>query len=80
MDILAHALWTAAAGVTIRRRLHRRLNLGWLIFWGVFPDIFSFAVPAIVRIWWYTTGVTAHRHPDASRDICVAFPMAAFFL
>jgi len=65
MDILAHALWTAAAGIPIRRRLHRPLNLGWLIFWGVFPDIFSFAVPAIVRIWWYATGVTPHLLPDA---------------
>lgn len=65
MDILAHALWTAAAGIPARRRLHRPLNIGWLIFWGVFPDIFSFGVPAIVRIWWYATGVTPHLLPDA---------------
>ena len=65
MDILAHALWTAAAGIPIRRRLHWPLNLGWLIFWSVFPDVFSFAVPAVVRIWWYATGVTPHLMPDA---------------
>jgi len=66
MDILAHALWTAACGIPIRRRLRRPLNLGWLIFWGVFPDVFSFAVPAVVRIWWYATGVTPRLLPDAN--------------
>jgi len=66
MDILAHALWSAAAGLSVRRRIRRPIRLGWLIFWGVFPDVFSFSVPAIVRIWWYATGVTPHLMPDAN--------------
>ena len=65
MDIFAHALWTAAAGVSVRRRFRPPIHLGWLIFWGVFPDVFSFTIPAVVRIWWYATGVTPHLLPDA---------------
>ncbi len=65
MDIFAHALWTAAVGLSARRRIRRPINLGWLVFWGVFPDVFSFAIPAIVRILWFATGVTPHLMPDA---------------
>jgi hypothetical protein len=66
MDILAHALWTTAAAIAIRRQLHRPLNLGWAAFCGVFPDLVTFVIPAIVRIWWYVTGVTASLFPDAN--------------
>jgi hypothetical protein len=75
MDIIAHALWTAAAGSTDRLKLPRpfhqssfaqnSFHLGWAVFWGVFPDLFSFAVPAVVRIWWYATGTTHSLLPDA---------------
>ena len=63
MDIVAHALWTTAVGISIHRK--RRFSLAWLAFWGIFPDLFSFAVPAVVRIGWYLTGVTPHLLPDA---------------
>jgi hypothetical protein len=65
MDIVAHALWTTAAAIPLRQQLRRPINLGWAAFWGVFPDVFSFAIPAAVRIWWYATGVTASLRPDA---------------
>ena len=65
MDIIAHALWTTAAAATGRRKLHRRIHLGWAAFWGIFPDLFSFAIPAVVRIWWYATGTTRSLLPDA---------------
>ena len=65
MDILAHALWTAAAAIPVRQKLRRPIHLGWAVFWGIFPDVFSFAIPAVIRIWWYATGVTAHLLPDA---------------
>ncbi|HLV89366.1 MAG TPA: hypothetical protein VKV39_20440 [Candidatus Sulfotelmatobacter sp.] len=65
MDILAHALWTAGAALLIRRRLRRTLSPSWAVFWGVFPDLFSFAVPAVVRIWWYLSGTTSSLLPDA---------------
>lgn len=63
MDILAHVLWTAGAAVPLRRRLHQPLSLSWAIFWGVFPDVFSFAIPAAVRIWWYLSGTTSSLLP-----------------
>lgn len=66
MDILAHALWTGAGGIAVRRKLSRPISLGWLVFWGIFPDLFSFAVPAVVRVWWFATGVTPHLLPDAN--------------
>jgi len=66
MDILAHSLWTAAAGCSVPSRHRQSLRLGWLVFWGVFPDVFSFLIPAVIRIWWYATGVTPHLLPDAN--------------
>jgi len=64
MDIVAHALWTAGAAVPLRRRLRRPVSVEWAVFWGVFPDVFSFAIPALVRIWWYATGTTSSLLPD----------------
>lgn len=66
MDILAHGLWTTAVAVPLRRRLREPFRIGLAAFWGVFPDVFSFAIPAIVRIWWYATGVTSTLRPDAN--------------
>jgi hypothetical protein len=66
MDILAHALWTTPATIAARRKLRRPIHLGWAVFWGLFPDIFSFLIPAVIRIWWYLTGVTPSLRPDAA--------------
>lgn len=63
MDILAHALWTTGATVPLRRRFRVPPSLGWATFWGVFPDVFSFAIPATVRIWWYLSGTTSSLLP-----------------
>jgi hypothetical protein len=65
MDVLAHALWTAPAAIAARQRFRHPIHLRWAVFWGVFPDLFSFAVPAVIRIWWYATGVAASLLPDA---------------
>lgn len=64
MDILAHALWSAGTALPLRRRLRCPLSLNWAIFWGVFPDVFSFAIPGLVRIWWYLSGTTSSLLPD----------------
>jgi hypothetical protein len=32
---------------------------------GNFPNVFSFAIPAVVGIWWYATGVSQSLKPDA---------------
>jgi len=65
MDIFAHALWSSAAAKLFRDHSHYPLRLGWAAFWGVFPDLFSFSIPAIVRIWWRVTGTTHSLLPDA---------------
>jgi len=49
MDIFAHALWTAAAAATIRPKLKHPIRVGWCVAWGVFPDLTSFLIPALVR-------------------------------
>jgi len=64
LDILAHALWTGGLAVPLRRRYRVPRSVGWAIFWGVFPDVFSFAIPAAVRIWWYLSGTTSSLLPD----------------
>lgn len=65
MDILAHALWTGAAAKFVHLKTRQPLRVGWAAMWGVFPDLFSFTIPAIVRIWWYLTGTTHSLLPDA---------------
>jgi hypothetical protein len=65
MDIISHALWTVAAATSFCRRTAQPIKLRWAAFWGIFPDVFSFAIPAVVRIWWYATGVTPSLLPDA---------------
>ena len=64
MDILAHALWTGGAALPLRHRLHTSFSLRRAIFWGVFPDVFSFAIPALVRVSWYLSGATSSLLPD----------------
>ena len=64
MDIFAHACWTAAAAKITGDKTHRPLRLGWAAFWGAFPDLFTFTIPAVLRIWWYTTGTTHSLLPD----------------
>ncbi|MGC4051196.1 MAG: hypothetical protein QM757_17690 [Paludibaculum sp.] len=64
MDIFAHSLATAAVVVFVNRKAGPRVHLGWAVFFGVFPDLASFTVPAALRIWWWVTGVTATLLPQ----------------
>lgn len=64
MDIVAHGLFTAAAAILVNRRSGSPVRLGWAVFFGVFPDLASFTVPAALRIWWRLTGVTTTLLPQ----------------
>ena len=64
MDIVAHSLCTAAAAISVKRRSGRPVRLGWAVFFGVVPDLASFTVPAVLRIWWRVTGVTTTLLPQ----------------
>jgi hypothetical protein len=54
MDILAHMLWANYGARTLNKKLEKkqkpRIHLGWVTFWGVFPDLFAFAIPIIISI------------------------------
>jgi hypothetical protein len=49
MDTLSHGLWAAAAASGANRITHRKLRVRWMAFWGVMPDLFSFA-PAVAWV------------------------------
>jgi hypothetical protein len=66
LDVIAHALWTTAAGTVARSRLKRRIHLGWLATFGVLPDLAVFAIPAAVRIGRLLTGASKSLLPDGS--------------
>ncbi|HLK63853.1 MAG TPA: hypothetical protein VKU19_10470 [Bryobacteraceae bacterium] len=66
MDIIAHVLWTTAAATAVRRKVDRPVHLGLAAFWGVFPDLASFTIPATLRIWWRLTGASKSLLPEAN--------------
>jgi hypothetical protein len=51
MDTLAHGLWAAAAAKTANSVVQKKIRTGWVVFWGVLPDLFSFT-PAICWLLW----------------------------
>ncbi|MES2930212.1 MAG: hypothetical protein V4665_00290 [Patescibacteria group bacterium] len=53
MDILAHMLWANYGARAINKKQGRRkrpINLPWVTFWGVFPDLFAFGIPIALGI------------------------------
>jgi hypothetical protein len=52
MDILAHMLWAnygaRAGNVKLEKKKKPLIHLGWVTFFGVFPDLFAFAIPMIL--------------------------------
>ncbi len=61
MDILAHTLW-ANAGARGANALAEKennkfhINPMWTGFWGVFPDLFAFTIPFILRFYYVLSG------------------------
>jgi hypothetical protein len=66
VDVIAHGLSTAAAVVAVRRTSLQRVNLPWAVFFGVFPDLVPFTIPACLRIWWRLTGASQTLLPTAT--------------
>ncbi len=66
MDIFAHVLWTGAAAAVVRRKLDRPLHLKRAALWGALPDLVTFTVPAVLRIWWWLSGASRSLLPDAN--------------
>lgn len=55
MDIFAHALWAGAGGKKLNRKFEEKkkskISLLWVAFWGIFPDLFAFAIPTLISAW-----------------------------
>jgi hypothetical protein len=51
MDTLAHGLWSAAAAKAANNAAQKKIRTGWMLFWGVLPDLFSFT-PSICWLLW----------------------------
>jgi hypothetical protein len=66
LDVFAHALWSTAGGIAARRKLHWRIQLGWLAAWSVLPDLVVFTIPAAIRIGRFLTGASKTLLPDGS--------------
>lgn len=47
MDVFAHALWAAAAARAGKEKAAPEIRLRWAAAFGVFPDLFAFALPVV---------------------------------
>jgi len=57
MDVFAHGLWAGAVAkavnknFTIAGKIKKPLKTWQMILWGIFPDIFAFALPFVWMFW-----------------------------
>jgi len=56
MDIFAHGLWAGAAGAAANRKLAKRLPMPWIVWWGLFPDLFAFSPTFVLMFWLHWFG------------------------
>lgn len=62
MDIFSHGLWAGAAAKAANTSekaqgiTRRRISVWWTVVWGVFPDLFAFAIPFAWIMWQVITG------------------------
>ncbi len=57
MDIFAHGLWAGAAYKAINKKTKKTLNTKLAVFWGIFPDLFSFT---LVFAWLFGNLIVSH--------------------
>lgn len=51
MDLIAHALWAGAAGSGKKNLAGRRIPVGWVVWWTMFPDLLAFGPPVTAALW-----------------------------
>lgn len=51
MEMVAHGLWAAAAGISARRAAGVKLQVAWVVWWSVFPDVLAFAPSLAAGLW-----------------------------
>ncbi len=51
MEIVAHALWAAAATIGTKKRFPVRCSLAWTVWWTAFPDVLAFGPAFVLGVW-----------------------------
>jgi len=57
MDIFSHGLWAGVAAKAVNKssviagKIKRPLKVWYTVLWGVFPDLFAFALPFVWMFW-----------------------------
>jgi hypothetical protein len=64
MDIVAHALWTGAGALAIRRKAQRRIPVIATALWGTFPDVAAFGPAVAAGLWFLLTNGHAPGHGE----------------
>jgi len=72
MDILAHGIWAHFLGRGINFKKKKKMNVWWMTFWGMLPDLFSFTLlfSWLILNGLFGTGTIGNfeRHEPAVRD------------
>lgn len=50
MDGIAHLLWAFALFKVLKIKFKKKINLYAALFFGVFPDLFAFLIPAVLFV------------------------------
>lgn len=73
MDIFSHGLWAGVAAKGANKAQgKRRINVWAAMLWGVFPDLFAFAIPFIFIVWSVAFG--GHSFRDFGGQPAIAEP------
>lgn len=52
MDIFSHGLWAGVLAKGVNKKIEQKpLSFWQTAFWGVFPDLFAFAIPFTAMFW-----------------------------
>jgi hypothetical protein len=76
MDIVAHALWTGAGALAVRRKIHRRIPVVATALWGAFPDVFAFGPAVAAGLWFLLANGHAPGHGERLHIGLPLYPMS----
>lgn len=73
MDILSHGLWAGAIAKASESKLKTHLNYAGAFWWGIFPDLFAFAVPTA---WMFVEHLQGQEAYDWHANVMAEPPVA----
>jgi membrane-bound metal-dependent hydrolase YbcI (DUF457 family) len=56
MDVFSHGLWSGALFKFFNIRLKKKFSFWKAVFWGMFPDVFAFAIPFAMMFFYAISG------------------------